>query len=58
MLAGKNRESVVKVSSELLLEVERFISMGRNRIKYSSKKQFIDIAVMELLNKESKGGRS
>jgi hypothetical protein len=46
-------ESVVKVDSELLKRVEELIRKDNNRIKYSSKKQFIDVAVLRLLEAES-----
>lgn len=48
------KEGVVKIDSELLEEVEKLIKSPKHRIKYSSKKQFINIAVMELLEKEAK----
>jgi hypothetical protein len=45
-------EKVVKIDAKLFVEIEKFISEGRNNLKYSSKKQFVDIAVLDLLNKE------
>ena len=42
---------VVKIDGELLERVKKIIK----RIKYSSKKQFIDLAVLELLEREEKG---
>jgi len=42
----------VKIDSELLERVENFIKKSRNRIKYANKKQFIDLAVLEKLEKE------
>jgi hypothetical protein len=45
---------VVKIDKELLIRVEKLIKNKGKRIKYSSKKQFIDIAVLELLEKEEK----
>jgi len=48
------KEAVVKIDGELLKEVEQFISRKENRLKYGSKKQFINIAVLEKLNREKK----
>ena len=47
------KESVVKVDSELLERVEKFLELEENRIRYSSKKQFVDIAILELLDRVS-----
>lgn len=46
------KDKVVKIDSELIKEVEEFINKKENRIRYSGKKQFVDIAVFELLEKE------
>jgi len=46
---------VVKINSDLLERVEKLIKRKDKKIKYSSKKQFIDIAVLELLEREEKG---
>ena len=51
------KEAVVKVNSELLKRAEEFINKEGNRIRYSSKKQFVDIALFELLEKENKKKR-
>lgn len=48
------KDSVVKINSDLLLEVEEFINKKENRVMYTNKKQFIDIAVFEKLKKERK----
>ena len=45
---------VVKIDKELLERVDRLISKKEKKIKYSSKKQFVNIAVLELLEKEEK----
>ena len=50
----KNKTSVVKIDSELLNDVEEFINLEENKFKYSSNKQFVDIAVAEKLKKEAK----
>lgn len=55
-MRGRNSESVVKIDSELLREVEEFINRKENRLIYANKKQFIDIAVHEKLKKEGKNG--
>jgi len=47
-------DSVVKIDSEILKEVEEFINQKDNKLKYVSKKQFIDLAVYEKLKKEDK----
>jgi len=44
---------VVKIDKELLKEVENFLGKRENKLKYQSKKHFIDIAVYELLGKEN-----
>ena len=45
----------VKIDKTLLNKVKYLIKDENSRIKYSSAKQFVDIAVLELLNKEEKG---
>ena len=45
---------VVKIDSDLLERVEKLIKRKDKKIKYSSKKQFIDIAVLELIEREEK----
>ncbi len=46
------KDSVVKVDSDLLKEVEEFIN--KNKFKYVNKKQFVDVAIYELLKEEKK----
>ena len=46
-----DKASVVKIDPLLLKEVESVISKEENRIKFANKKQFINIAVYELLSK-------
>ena len=51
---GKRKEengSVVKIDSLLLKEVDEFIKKPENRLKFVNKKQFIDLAVNDFLNK-------
>ena len=48
------KERVVRIDSELFEELEEFINKKENKFKYSTRKQFIDIAVSELLKKEKK----
>jgi metal-responsive CopG/Arc/MetJ family transcriptional regulator len=53
----KNNSSVVKVDSELLEKVDKFIQKKENKLKFVNKKQFIDLAVesyLEELKKEEK----
>ena len=42
----------VKIDSGLLKEVTLFLENKENRIKYVSKKHFVDVAVLELLQNE------
>jgi len=51
-MGKKIRDAVVKIDSSLLLEVEEFIRSKSSRYKYVNRKQFIDIAVDEFLQKE------
>jgi hypothetical protein len=44
--------ATVKINSELLKKVEKLIKKTNKKIKYSSAKQFVDIAVYELLERE------
>lgn len=43
------KDASVKLDSELKKEVEEFISKGKNRIDYPSVKNFVDKAVLRLL---------
>lgn len=47
----KIRDSVVKIDSVLLKEIEDFINKPENRLKFVNKKQFIDLAVYDFLSK-------
>lgn len=51
---SNSKESVVKINSEILGEVEEFINKKENKLRYTNKKQFVDVAVFELLKKERK----
>ena len=46
-MASKSEDSVVKIDSELLNEVEEFINLDENKFRYANKKQFIDLAVID-----------
>jgi len=48
---------VVKIDSGLLKEIENFLEKRENKIKYQSKKHFIDMAVFEFLNAERERGK-
>lgn len=48
------KDAVVKVDLELINEVEEFINKKENKLRYSNKKQFVDIALYALLKKEKK----
>jgi len=50
-MAKSDKASVVKIDSSLLEEVEEIINKEENRLRFANKKQFINIAVYELLNK-------
>ena len=53
MESKKNgKDKVVKIDSELLGRVEAFIKKKSNKLLYVNKKQFVDIAVYEKLQKE------
>ncbi len=56
MVRTKEGGSVVKIDSSLLLKIEKFIRQEENRLKFVNKKQFIDLAVHEFLEKLAKGG--
>jgi metal-responsive CopG/Arc/MetJ family transcriptional regulator len=47
------KDKTVKIDSELLKEIEEFIKKNENRLRYSSIKQFIDIAVLEKLKRRN-----
>ena len=50
---GKRKEDkAVKIDSELAEKIDEFISKKENKLKFSSLKQFIDIAVFEKLERE------
>jgi len=51
----KEKDSVVKVDSELLKEIEDFIN--KNKYVYSSKKQVVNLALLEFLENK-KGGKT
>ena len=44
----------VKIDKELLDRVKELIKESPHKIRYSSAKQFVDIAVLEMLKKEEK----
>lgn len=51
-MVKKGKEGcVVKIDSTLLGKVEEFISRDENRLKFVNKKQFVDIAVNDFLQK-------
>jgi hypothetical protein len=47
----KEKVGVVKIDSSLLEEVEDIINREENRLRFANKKQFIDIAVNDFLQK-------
>lgn len=46
--------NVVKIDEKLLQRVKEVVSAEANRIRYSNVKQFINVAVLEKLEKEGK----
>lgn len=48
------KDSVVKIDSSLLADLEAFINLEENKFRYANRKQFIDLAVFEKLQKEVK----
>jgi len=54
----KEASSVVKIDPSLLEKVEYFIQKEENKFRFSNKKQFIDLAVYEFLEKNQKGGKN
>ncbi len=54
----KEASSAVKIDTNLLKKVEEFIARDENHLKYNNKKQFINIAVYEFLEKMLKEGRN
>jgi len=44
----------VKIDRELLERVNKLIKRKDRKIKYANKKQFVNIAVLELLEKEER----
>jgi len=45
--------NVVKIDEKLLKKVKRIVNTEANRIRYSNVKQFINLAVLEKLEKEA-----
>jgi hypothetical protein len=50
---GRKEGKAVKIDSELAKKIGEFISRKENNIRYASVKQFIDISVIEKLEKEN-----
>ena len=44
-------DGVVKVDADLLKEVEKFVE--KDKLKFSSKKQFVNLAIVEYLKSQS-----
>ena len=51
------KPSVVKIDSEMLKKVEEFIKKEENKFKFVNKKQLVDIAVYEYLERSKKDGK-
>ncbi len=50
----KSQSSGVKINSDLLKDVEEFINLEENKFKYANKRQFVDIAVADYLQRVKK----
>ena len=53
---SKSKDSVVKIDSKLLEKVDDYIEKEENRLRFVNKKQFIDLAVNDFLNKVNEKG--
>ncbi len=53
---SKKKDSVVKIDFYLSSKIEEFIKKEENRLMFVNKKQFIDLAVHEFLEKLNKEG--
>jgi len=51
-MGKKKGDSVVKIDSSLLVDVEAFIKLNENKFRYVNRKQFIDIAVADYLRRQ------
>ena len=54
LMVEKKSDSVVKIDSELLVDVEAFINLNENKFKYVNRKQFVDMAVADYLRRMKK----
>jgi len=50
-MGKKKGDSVVKIDSGLLAEIEAFIKLDKNKFRYINRKQFIDVAVADYLKR-------
>lgn len=50
----KSKPSTTKIDENLLERVKKLIKMENKKIKYSNAKQFINVAVLKLLEAEEK----
>lgn len=50
-MGKKKNDSVVRIDSSLLVDVEEFINLDENKFRYVNKKQFVDIAVADYLRR-------
>ena len=50
----KKGDSVVRIDSDLLRDVEAFINLDENKFKYVNKRQLVSIAVAEFLRRKEK----
>ena len=53
-MGKKKADSVVKIDSGLLADVEAFINLDENKFRYVNRKQFIDVAVADYLRRRKK----
>jgi hypothetical protein len=51
-------DSVVKLDSELKKRIENYISKDDNRFNYPSVKNFVDVAILNMLKELKSNGKS
>ncbi|MFW5846721.1 MAG: hypothetical protein ACOCUU_01040 [Nanoarchaeota archaeon] len=51
---NKKKEAAVKIDYSLLGKIDKIINSEENKLRFANKKQFVDIAVIEYLNKLQK----
>jgi|TARA_B100002003_G_scaffold125082_1_gene115402 hypothetical protein len=52
MVTNKRAKNTTKIDEDLLERVKKLIKMKNKKIRYDNTKQFINVAVLNLLEKE------